>query len=117
MLTPCCYATFNLDTRQASHDECISLALQSRKQMGLLERGKKIQRERSGRVMSPRCVHLKAIALGYFGCCVGHLLEGYPCLTHSSTPLPSLLALYQPMMLGRASQVSVLPLGPVTDDK
>lgn len=32
-------------------------------------------------------------------------------------PLPTLLALCQPMVLGRASQVSLLPLGPVTDDK
>lgn len=118
MLSPCCYATFNPDTRQASHDECISLALQSRKQTGLLERGKKNPqgaiRQSDVTALCSSWSRCSWVLLILCGPSFGKVPMPDPLL-HS--PLPTLLVLYQPVVLGRASQVSPLPLGPVSDDK
>lgn len=43
--------------------------------------------------------------------------KGTHAQPNPAPPLPTLLALCQPMVLGRASQLSLLPLGPVTNDK
>lgn len=83
MLAPCCYATFNPDTKKASHDEHISLALQSKKQLVLLGGKKKNKLQGAIRQtdVTMLCFIWRMSLLGTSDNVQAIFGEGYPCLT------------------------------------